>query len=205
MREGVLKAIKELKEKSKKRNFSQTIDLIISLKEFDLKKPENKFSEDVILPKGRGKVADVVVFSDTQKGLDCEVLGGKDIEELAKNKREAKKLVANTHFFLAEAPLMPLIGKLLGQSLAPRGKMPKLISGDAKNIVKNLKNSVKVRIKDSPVIQCLIGNQSMSDEDIAENVDAVLNFLELKLPKGKHNLGKILIKFTMSEPVKVML
>lgn len=204
MKENILKAIEELKEKSKKRNFSQTFDLIIILKEFDTKKPENKFSEDVLLPKSRGKIANVVVFSDTMKDLDCEIVNSSDIENLEKNKREAKKLVSKTQFFLAEAPLMPLIGKILGQFLAPRGKMPKMISGNPASIIENLKNSVRIKVKDSPVIQCLVGKENMKNEDIVENVVAVLNFLETKLPKGKHNIGEVLIKLTMSEPVKVV-
>jgi len=204
MRDDILKAIKELREKSKKRNFSQTFDLIIGLKEFDIKKAENKFSEDVPLPRGRGKEANVAVFSDSLKDLDCEIFNNSDIQSLAKNKREARKLVSQTEFFLAEAPLMPLIGKSLGQILAPSGKMPRIISGEAKPLVKKLKNSVKMRVKDSPVIQCLVGKEEMKDDDVAENVEAVLNFLETKLPKGKHNIKEVLLKLTMSKPIKVM-
>jgi len=204
MRENVLKAIEELREKSKKRNFSQTIDLIIILKEFDIKKQENKFAEDVYLPKGRGKPANVVVFSDNIKDIDCEILNSGELEVIGKNKRDAKKLVSGTQFFLAEAQMMPLIGKTLGQLLAPRGKMPKIVTGNINAIVKTLKNSVRIKVKDSPVIQCLIGKEDMKNEDIESNVDAILHFLETKLPKGKHNIGEVLLKFTMSEPVKVV-
>lgn len=204
MENNILKAIKELKEKSKKRNFSQTFDLIIVLKEIDLKKPENRFSEDVVLPRGRGKPANIVVFSDTLKNLDCKTIGSGEVEKLPKEKRDVKKLVSKTQFFLAEAPLMPVVGKALGQFLAPRGKMPKIITGDAAHVVKNLKNSVRIKIKDAPVIQCLVGSEDMSDEDVVENVEAVLEFLNTKLPKGKHNIGEVLIKLTMSEPVKVV-
>lgn len=202
MTEKILKAIKELRETSKKRNFNQTLDLIIGMKELDLKKPENKFSEDVVLPSGRGQEANVVVFSDTIKDLDCKILTGQDIQNLGKNKREVKKL-AQSDFFLADAPLMPLIGKVLGQSLAPKGKMPRIISEDVKSSVKKLKSSIRIRLKDSPVIQCPVGVESMKDEEIAENVEAVLKFLETKLPKGRHNIKEVLIKLTMSKPIKI--
>ena len=201
--ENAIQAIKELREKSTKRNFSQTFDIIISLKELDLKKAGNKFSEDVFLPKGRGRPAKIVVFSDTIKNVDCDVMGGQDIQDVSKDKRKAKKLVSQTEFFLSEAPLMPVVGKFLGQFLAPRGKMPKLIEGNAAALVKNLKSSVKVKIKDSPVIQCMVGKEDMKDEDVADNVQAVLNFLETKLPMGKHNIREVLLKLTMSKPIKV--
>jgi large subunit ribosomal protein L1 len=204
METKILNTIKELKEKSKKRNFSQTFDLIVILKEIDLKKPENRFSEDVVLPRGRGESASIVVFSDRLKDIDCETIGSNDIEKLSKDKRAVKKMVSKTQFFLAEAPLMPVVGKALGQFLAPRGKMPKIITGDATQLVKNLKKSVRIKIKDAPVIQCLVGNEDMSDEDVTENIESVLEFLNTKLPKGKHNIGRVLIKLTMSEPIKVM-
>jgi large subunit ribosomal protein L1 len=178
--------------------------LIVILKEFDTKKSENKFTEDVLLPKGRGKPANVVVFSDTVKDLDCEIINSSELEGLGKNKREAKRLAASTQFFLAEAPMMPLIGKSLGQFLAPRGKMPKIVAGNIAPLVKTLKNSVRIKVKDSPVIQCLVGKEDMKDEDIEVNIDAVLHFLETKLPKGKHNIGEVLLKFTMSGPVKMV-
>ncbi|MFQ6055884.1 MAG: 50S ribosomal protein L1 [Methanosarcinales archaeon] len=203
MAEKILAAIKELREKSKKRNFSQTFDLIVSLKEFDTKKPENKFTEDVILPHGRGVDAEVVVFSDTIKDVDCKILTSEDINKLAKSKRDAKKLISNTDFFLAEPKLMPLIGKGLGQLLGPKGEMPKLLTGDAKSLIENYKKAVRVRIKDSPVIQCLVGKEKMGDEEIAENIEAIIKTLKVRLPKGKHNIGKILLKLTMSKPVKI--
>lgn len=205
MNEKILQVIKELKEKSKKRNFSQTFDLIIKLKELDTKKPENKFSEDVLLPRGRGKETDIVVFSDKIKDLDCEILTSNDIQNLSKKKREVRKLVSNTEFFLAEAPLMPVVGKSLGQFLAPRGKMPKIISGDVVKLVKTMKSSIRIKVKDSPVIQCLVGSEEMKDEDVVENIESVLNFLGTKLPRGKHNIKEVLLKLTMSNPIKVVL
>ncbi len=202
MLEQIEKALSELKSKEKK-NFTQSIDLIVALKSLDLKKAESKFSEDVILPHGRGKDAKIVVFSDNLKGLDCDVFTTADIQRVAANKRDAKKLARNTDFFLSEAILMPTIGKSLGQLLAPRGKMPKLISGDVKKLVQNYKTSVRISVKNSPVIQCFVGREDMDNRKVAENVEAILKFLETRLPNGRQNIGKVLLKLTMSEPVKV--
>jgi large subunit ribosomal protein L1 len=201
--EKILEAIKELREKSKKRNFLQTFDLIINLKEFDGKKPENKINEDFVLPHGKGEEAKVVIFSDTIKEAKAEILRSFDLEKLAKDKRSLRKLAKSTDFFLAEPQLMPLIGKTLGQFLAPKGKMPKIISGDVEKMVENYKKSVKIRIKDSPVIQCAVGKENMKDEEIAENILAIINFLKEKLPKGAGNIGKVLLKLTMSKPVEI--
>ena len=203
MNEKILKAVKESREKSKKRNFSQTFDLVVSLKEFDLKKQENKFTEDVVLPHGRGDEARIMVFSDNIKGDGFDVMTNADLQNLAKNKRSCKTLVKQTDFFLAEPKLMPVVGKILGAYVGPRGKIPKLLTDDVKEQVKNYKKSVRVRVKDSPVIQCLVGNEKMKDEELAENVEAVIKFLETKLSKGKTNIGKTRLKLTMGQPVRM--
>jgi large subunit ribosomal protein L1 len=203
MKEKTLKAIEELRKSSKKRNFSQTFDMIISLREFDVKKPENKFMEDIVLPHGRGEDARVVVFSDTLKNIGCDVLTSGDMEKYLKDKREARKLVREADFFLAEPKMMAAVGKVFGQFIGPRGKLPKVITGNAAELVKNYKKSVRIRIKDAPVIQCMVGSEKMGDEEIAENVEAVLKAITARLPKGIHNIKSVLLKLTMSEPVKV--
>ncbi|MGC8812775.1 MAG: 50S ribosomal protein L1 [Candidatus Aenigmatarchaeota archaeon] len=203
MKEKIMAKIKELREKSKKRNFLQSFDLIVNLKELDTKKPENKITEDVVLPHGRGSEAKVIVFSDTIKNVDAQILTSADVEKIGKNKRETRRIAKNTDFFLAEPKLMPLIGKYFGQFLGPRGKMPKIISGNVEKVVENYKKSVRIRIKDSPVVQCLVGKENMKDEEIAENVEAVIEALKAKLPKGKQNIKEVLLKLTMSKPVKI--
>jgi len=205
-KEKIMSALKQLRETSKKRSFSQSIDLIVALREFDLKKQENKFTEEVMLPHGRGEDASVVVFSDMIKDAgEAKILSGEELGGMGKSKREAKKLVSSTDFFLAEPKLMPIVGKVLGQFVGPRGKLPKIISGDVKLTVKNLRKSVRVRVKDAPVVQCLVGKENMKDEEIAENVESILTFLEKKLPKGKTNIGHVMLKTTMGEPVKIEL
>lgn len=203
MNEKILNAVKQLKEGSKKRNFSQSFDLIISLKEFDVKKAENKFSDDVILPHGKGEESKVIIFGDNIKNVDAEIMGTEDLNSLSKNKRKAKNLAKEADFLLAEAKLMPVIGKVLGQFIGPKGKVPKVISGDTKSLVQNYKKAVRIRVKDAPVIQCPVGKENMKDEQVVENIEAVLKHLEEKLPKGRHNIKEILLKMTMSKPIKV--
>lgn len=199
----ILDAIKKLREISSKKNFLQSFELIINLKGIDTKKPENRFSEIVKLPYGKGENANIVVFSDSFKDLDAKIIGKKEIEEIAKEKRKAKELAKKFDFFLAEPQLMPIVGKHFGKFLAPRGKLPQLIKEDVKKMIEECKKSIRIRVKDSPVIQCAIGKESMKDEEISENAQTVINFLKEKLPRGKNNIEKIFLKLTMSKPIKV--
>ena len=207
MKDKILAAVKELREKSQKRNFPQTFDLIANLKEYDTKKPENKFTEDIVLPNGRGSEPKIIIFGESvkEKDVGCEVFDVAEIRKYAQNKKESKRLVATTDFFLSEPKLMPEATKALGQFLGTRGKIPKLLLGDAKKMVDNYKKSTRVRIKDSPVIQAIVGKENMKDEDVADNVEAVVNFLKTKMPKGMHNIRRLMIKLTMSKPVKIEL
>jgi large subunit ribosomal protein L1 len=136
-------AIKQLRE-SKKRKFSQTFDLIINLGNIDLKKPENKFSKNIILPHGRGKDIGVSIISDRIANAITKI----ELEKMSKDK--IKELVDKHEFFICEAPLMPLVGKILGRYLGPKGKMPTILppGADPKKLVEDAKKSVRIKVRD---------------------------------------------------------
>lgn len=201
--------IKEAKEKSKKRNFKQSIDLCINVKGVDLKKPENKFKEEVILPhtKGNGSKVGVIGTLLITKAKDkADILI--DVNELATleaNKRKAKKLIEEVDFFIAEPELMARIGRTLGRILGPRNKMPKPFPGqaDPAPLINRLKKSVIIELRDNPVVQCSVGTEGMNDEQINENVNVVINAVENKLPNKMHNIKSILVKTTMGPSIKI--
>lgn len=207
--EAVTKALEA--SKAQERKFTQSVDLAIMLKNVDLSIPKNRIDEDIILPKGRGKPAKVGVFaqgdgaSKARKVADS-VIQPDEFDALTKNKRNFKRIVNGTTYFLAEAPLMANIGKTLGVVLGPRGKMPRPIppGSDPSPQVNNLRNTVKVRSKDKRVFHCLVGAENMSAADIAENVDAVLKRVESKLEHGRLNLHSVFVKTTMGPSVKVV-
>jgi len=197
--------VKKVRENSKKRNFTQSFDLIINLQYIDLEKPEHKIDDFVILPAGRGKQAKIAIFSDIIKEVkDCQIIRSNEIEIIGRNKREVRKLANKTDFFLADPKLMPVVGRHLGQILGPRQKMPKPITGDIEKIINSYKNAVRIIIKKSPSVQTLVGTEDMSDEKIAKNIEAVLNFVRKKLPRGNENIKSVLLKLTMGKPIKMM-
>jgi len=201
---AILEQIKKLRESSKKRNFNQKLDLIIILKDIDLKKAESQLDELVVLPKIPGKPSSITLFADSVKKLDdTRVISGEEIARLAENKKELKKIIKETSIFLSEPKLMPVVGKHLGKFLAPVGKMPKPIVGDIKKTVTDFVSAIKVKTTKQPSIQLCIGSEDMKDEDIAQNINTVLNFLKAKLSKGKNNISIVYLKLTMSKPMKL--
>lgn len=207
----IVEAARKALKNSQQRNFLESVELAINLGEVDLSDPKNRIQEDVILPKGRGKPVKVGVFGSSEMAVKVKevadlVVKPEEIEEIAEDKRKAKKMLAEFDFFIAEAPLMPTIGKRLGVILGTTGRMPRPVppGSDPSNIIKNLKNSVRIRSKDKPTFHVPVGTKDMSPEDIAENVDAVLKRIISKLERGKQSVKSVYIKSTMGPPVRVM-
>ena len=199
----IVESIKKARE-SKKRNFNQTFDLIINLKEIDLKKSEHKFDEHFILPKDIGKERSITLFSSAAKKIEgCKIVKGTEIEDLVKKKKVLKKLIGETDFFLSEPKLMPVVGKHLGKFLAPRGMMPKPVAGDIDKIIEGTKKSVRIILDKQPIIHTIVGSEKMDDKDVGENIKALLAHLQKKFPRGKDNIKSVYLKTTMGHPVKI--
>ena len=64
---------------------------------------------------------------------------------------------------------------------------------------------VLLRTRRAPIIQCRVGTEDMSDEQLVENIQAVIGRLEAKLKKGLKNIASIYVKETMGPAVKVNL
>ena len=204
-------AVQKALESAKKRNFVETVELAINLRDVDLSLPKNRIQEDIVLPKGRGKQVKVTVIGGGELALKAKdvadlVIGPDEIGTLADNKKQAKKIANETDYFIAEAPLMAQVGKRLGTVLGPRGKMPKPIApgADPSAMIDSLRKSVTVRSKDHKTFHVPVGTVNMSAEDIAENVDVIMSRVIGHLEKGKHNLDSAYIKTTMGASERLM-
>jgi len=204
-------ALQEAREKSKKRNFNQSVELIINLRDVDVKKPENRIQRTIELPHVLDKKVGVCVFADGDMALRARragadlVLGSADIESLANNKKRQREIAKSINAFIASAPLMALIGRVFGPILGPRGKMPTPIppTANIEEEIERHRRIVRVRARDQPVIHCRVGTESMSDDEIAENIQAVIREITRRLKRGIKNIDSIYVKLTMGPPVKV--
>ena len=211
--DNILKAVTTALSESKvrERKFSQTVDLAINLRNVDLSIPKNRIEEEVPLPFGRGKPVKIGIFASgdlaaRSKSVADVVITPEQIAEFASDKKSFKKLVNSTTFFLAEAPLMPSIGKSLGVVLGPRGKMPRPVppNSDPSAAVENLRKTIKVRSKDRATFHTPVGTETMKPEEIAENIGLILKRVEAKLEQGRMNIRSAFVKTTMGPAVKVI-
>ena len=183
----------------------------MNLREVDLSVPKNRLDEEIALPKGRGKPIRVCVFASGELALKARgaadlVIQPQEIEEYASDKRKARALAVSSDFFIAEAPLMPVIGKRLGVVLGPRGKMPRPIppTADPINLINSLRNTVRVRSRDKRTFHAPIGTRNMSPEDLADNLEAVMRRVMGKLERGKFNIQSAYVKTTMGPAVRYL-
>ncbi|MFH1234900.1 MAG: hypothetical protein V1493_04795 [Candidatus Diapherotrites archaeon] len=212
-KEQVLAALAKLDANSPKRNFAQSVELVITFKDIDLKKPANLFDLKVNMPystgRGEGKAllfATSKPFSDSVKTLFSRVIFE---DEIIKMKKKEIAELLGFDVLLAEGPVMIAVGKYLGQDLAPKGKMPRLIPANpelVKTELVKMKASVRVTNKKGkgvPMVQVLVGKENMKPEELAENIAKVYGEVEKALPKQRHNIKAVRVKKTMSPVVKI--
>jgi len=207
--EKFAQAIEEAKKLAKPRGFKQSVELIIKLRDVDIRKPENRLNTIVELPHGSGKEAKICVIAQGDLALKAReladtVLTREDVLKYGSSRRSIRKLAKAYDFFVAQADLMPLIGRYFGPLLAPRGKMPMPVppNADLKPIIDRLRRSVRIRIRNQPQVMCRIGTEDMSSKAIAENANAVFEALTQKY-KIPYNVEKVYVKLTMGPAVKV--
>lgn len=212
MTQVIEEAVKKVLEESKPRNFTQSIDVVITINDLDVNKPENRLDEEVLLPNGRGKDVKIAFIAEGELAFQAEKAGAdlvidkEQLEAYGKNRAEAKKVANSYDFFVAQSDLMPTVGRFLGPVLGPRKKMPKPIpaSANPEVILGRLRSTVKVRVKDQPIIQSIVGSEDMTEAQIAENVDAVLDVLDRNLEKGQKQIKALYIKTTMGPVTRVI-
>lgn len=210
-KDQLLTALAGLRKPDAKHGFIHSVELIVKLREIDLKKPENRLNESVELPNSLGKETKICVIAGgdlatrARAGQADLVMGREDLDKLGKDKKATRKLASEYDYFIAEAPMMPLVGKTIGPILGPKGKMPTPVPPTAPidQIVQSHRKLIRIRVRDQPVVQCRIGTEKMPDDKIAENAQAVFNRIEAKLERGAKNISQVLVKTTMGEPVKV--
>ncbi|MDH5786929.1 MAG: 50S ribosomal protein L1 [Candidatus Bathyarchaeota archaeon] len=194
----LLATVKEAKEKSEKRKFTQSIELILNLKEIDMKSPEGRIHEVIELPYSLEKSNKICVIASGELALKARranadlVLERAELEGLAGKKREFRKIANDYDVFIAEAPLMPLVGRILGPVLGPRGKMPVPVppTADIGSLIEKNRKTI-------------VGTESMKDEEVAENIQAVLRVIEGRLKKGMKNIRCAHLKTSMGAPIKI--
>jgi large subunit ribosomal protein L1 len=204
-------AIEKMKEQSPSRKFVESVDIAINLRDINLQDPSNRFQLEVRLPNPIKKEVKICVLAEGAQLVEAESVGASkvidknELENISREPKLAKKLAQQYDFFIASAPLMPIIGRTLGKYLGPRGKMPKPVPPTApiEPLIQDYKSIVQVRLRQSPVVHARIATADIEENTIKENALAIIRSIEERLEKGENNIQSIFIKTTMGPPIKV--
>jgi len=200
----IKKALAELR-KEKKRKFVQTVDLVMNLKNFDVRKEAlNTF---ISVPHPSEKK--IGAFLTKRSKLVDTITEGDFVRY--KETKDIKKLAKKYDSFIAVAPMMAKIATKFGRVFGPMGKMPSpqagIIPQESDEMIQvmleKMKKSIRVRNKEM-AIKLPVGKEDMSDDELKENIETVIKGLEKLLPRGRDNIKEVLIKFTMTKPVVIV-
>lgn len=213
-KDKIVKALDDLRKNSQKRNFNQSVELIINLKDIDIKKTDQTFELFLILPHDMGRSIKTCCLigpelKEQSKACDKSILQ-EEFRNYQGDKKGIRKLANQYDYFIAQANIMNDIAKVFGSILGPKRKMPNPKAGcvvppntNLTELVKKLKKTVRLGDKTEPVIKCIIGKQDYDNDKLVENILAAYNNTINHLANGINNIRSVLLKLSMSKPVKV--
>ena len=206
--------------KDKVRKFDESIDLIMNLKDINLKDPKQRIDKEIILPnniitKSRPNIC--VIASDEilleAKNLGLETMDKDGLIKLNnEEKKYKKKFVKKYNFFIVEDKMMPNVARYLARFLGPLGKMPKpfpsgygIISNpdDLSVAIDRYLKVIRIQLKKQPLIQVKVGKKSMDKDKIFENMKAIVEYIADQMPHKYNNIKSMFLKTTMGLPIKI--
>ena len=205
----IAELVKKGKE-SKERKFPESVEAFLTFRDVDPKKTDLNINEMVYLPHPGSHRASVCFVGSGDLLLRAKnakvdaVIEPAQLESYAGNKKEAKNLARQYDFFLADTALMPRIGRILGQFLGPRGKIPQPVPPNApiEAMINRTRTAVRVRSRGSLGVGAKVGDRKLPDPDIAENVAAMIAAVQKKLPNGDKNIRTVAVKTSMGKLTK---
>jgi len=190
----------------KKRNFVETVELQITLKDYDTQR-DHRFNGTVKLPHITRPNFKVCVLGDDKHcemaaaaGIDC--LSVVEMTKFDKDQKKVKKLARKYDAFLASQSVIPQIPRLFGPGLNKAQKFPSLLlpNDDINKKIHEVRTSVKFQLRKSLDQSQAIGNVSQTTDEIMKNAVNAINFFVSLLKKNWANVNTINIKSTMGKP-----
>lgn len=169
---GLPKAIKPSK-------VDQTVEVAVRLG-IDPKQADQLVRGSIVLPHGIGKSQRVLVFCqgpnvNVAKEAGADHVGGKELAD------KIKEGWMEFDVAIATPDMMGVVGPL-GRVLGPRGLMPSPKAGtvtqDVASAVREYKaGKVEFRNDAAGIVHCVVGKMSFDEAKLADNVEALLNYI----------------------------
>ncbi len=214
-KQDIIRAVKAVKSSSEKRNFTQSVDLVINLQNLDMKKQDSNVDQFISLHYDRGKKTKVCAIvgpelRDSAKQSCDGVISVEDFHKYKDNKKAIKKLSNEYDYFVAQANIMTQIATIFGRVFGPRGKMPNPKAGcvvppnaNLKIVYDRLQKLMRVQTKSAPSIKCSVGTEKMDDSQLIDNIETVYKGVLNVIPNAENSIKNVSLKLTMGKPILV--
>ena len=190
-------------KKGKRRNFQESVEIQVTLKNYDTKK-DKRFSGTFVLPHEPKPRMPVCLIGNEAHCDEAEQLGipyasTETLKGFNKNQTIIKTFVKQYGAFLASDSLVKKIPKLLGPALTKAGKFPTIVANgdDLLAKVSQVRSTVKFQLKKVITMNVAVGHLGMERDDVALNTQLAANFLSSLLKKNWQNIKIIYLKSTM--------
>lgn len=202
-----LEAIRLLKQTAKAK-FDETVDLTLRLG-VDPRHADQQVRGAVVLPHGTGRSVTVLVIAKGEKAKEAQEAGADFVGAEDMIEKIQKENWFGFDVCIATPDMMGLVGRL-GRVLGPKGLMPNPKSGTvtmdvAKAVTDTKAGKVEYRLDKSAIMHVPIGKVSFTDEQLDENLDAIMHAVVKARPaaaKGTY-LRSVVISSTMGPGIKV--
>ena len=200
-------AVKLIKEVSNTK-FDATVEVAMNLN-LDVKKADQQLRGAIVLPKGTGKTARVLVVAKGDQAKAAKEAGADYVGDMDMIEKIQKENWFEFDTMIATPDMMPALGKI-GKILGPKGLMPNPKTGtvtmNVKGAVEDAKaGKLEYRTDSYGNIHGIIGKVSFKEEDLLENLNAFVKTILRAKPqtaKGQY-VKSISISATMSPSVRI--
>ncbi|UCC77244.1 MAG: 50S ribosomal protein L1 [Anaerolineales bacterium] len=199
----------ELVQKTSFEKFDASVDLHLAMN-LDPRKADQQIRGTVLLPSGSGKAVRIVVFAEGEAAKHAEEAGADHV-----GSDDLVKRVEEGWFEFDVAMAIPqMMGKVgrLGKILGPRGLMPNPKTGTVvqpedlqRAVTEARQGRVEYRLDKTANIHLSIGKVSFSQQQLTDNLTAVLEAITRAKPSGAKGryINKITLTSTMGPGIKV--
>ena len=174
-------------KKTANAKFDETVELHVRTGA-DGRHADQQIRGAVVLPHGTGKTVRILVFAkgpkeDEAKAAGADFVGGQELIPKIQNEGWLDFDVV-----VATPDMMGVVGRL-GKVLGPKGLMPNPKSGtvtmDLTKAIADIKaGKVEYRLDKTNIIHCPIGKASFTEEQLRENLQALLDALNKAKPSS---------------------
>lgn len=195
--------------KGKKRKFVESIELQITLKNYDPQR-DKRFSGTFKLPVIPKANTSICVLGNAkhcekadQVGVDKMTID--DLKKFNKNKKLIKKFAKKYDNFLASGSLIKQIPRILGPGLTKANKFPTPLdeNDNLQEKIDTVKATIKFQMKKVLCMSLAVANITMATPEIMLNIQLAVNFLVSLLKKNWQNIKVLYIKSTMGPAIQI--